>query len=87
VVTATGSTTQIQIATDNGYTPFDGQKLIVRLIDDGTARVLSWNTSTNQFRIVGIAPPQRTLVGSTVYVGVMYNQMSNTWDILSAIIQ
>jgi hypothetical protein len=87
VVTATGSTTVIQLNTTNGYTPFDGQKLIIRLLDNGVARLLSWRFETNHFRIVGIAPPQVTLVGSTVYVGVMYNQMATTWDILSAVIQ
>jgi hypothetical protein len=88
VVTATNaSSVIIQINTDNGYTPFDGQKLIIRLRDDGTARRLYFNYNSNHFRVVGIAPPAITLSNSTIYVGAMYNQSVARWDILSAVIQ
>jgi hypothetical protein len=88
VVTATNaSSVIIQINTDNGYTPFDGQKLIIRLTDDGTARRLYFNYNSNHFRTVGIAPPAITLSNNTIYVGAMYNQSVARWDILSAVIQ
>jgi hypothetical protein len=87
VATVTNNITTIQINTDNGYTPFDGQKLIIRLTDDGTARLLSWTYGLGQFNTVGIAPPQITSPFSIIYLGVMYNQISDRWDILSVIIQ
>jgi hypothetical protein len=88
VVTAINtSSVIIQINTDNGYTPFDGQKLIIRLTDDGTARRLYFNYNSNHFRTVGIAPPAITLSNNTIYVGAMYNQSVARWDILSAVIQ
>jgi hypothetical protein len=88
VVTATNtSSVIIQINTDIGYTPFDGQKLIIRLTDDGTARRLYFNYNSNHFRTVGIAPPAITLSNNTIYVGAMYNQSVARWDILSAVIQ
>jgi hypothetical protein len=88
VVTAINtSSVIIQINTDNGYTPFDGQKLIIRLTDDGTARRLHFNYNSNHFRVVGITPPAITLSNNTIYVGAMYNQSVGYWDMLSAVIQ
>jgi hypothetical protein len=76
-----------------GWTPFDGQKLIIRIYHSGpssTGYWLSWTTSgngSNNFRVVGITPPQITSSGLTMYIGVMYNTSALSWDILSAVVQ
>lgn len=84
VVTAQGGTIVFQIDS-TGYTPFDGQKLLIRIYDT-TPSNLSWTSGSAQFRTVGISPPQITGNG-TIYIGIMYNQTVNQWDILSAVIQ
>ena len=84
VVTAQGGTIVFQIDS-TGYTPFDGQKLLIRIYDT-TPSNLSWTYGSAQFRTVGISPPQITGNG-TIYIGIMYNQTVNQWDILSAVIQ
>jgi hypothetical protein len=87
VATVTNNSTLIQLNTSTGYQPFDGQKLTIRLTDNGSGYTLNWNFGANNFRSVGIAPPQRTVVGSTIYIGAMYNQSRSCWDLLSSIIQ
>jgi hypothetical protein len=84
VVTARGGTIVFQI-NSTGYTPFDGQKLLIRIYEFAPSN-LSWTYGSTQFRTVGISPPQIT-GGGTIYVGVMFNQTFNQWDILSAVIQ
>lgn len=61
-------------------TPTDGQRLLVRILDDGTTRTLSWNAI---YRAVGVTLPTATTVNKTLYVGMMYNSASSTWDVLA----
>jgi hypothetical protein len=85
-ITITGGPVTIQINNAVNYTPFDGQKLILRIYSN-SSYALNWTFTNNNFRVVGIAPPQITLVNSTMYIGIMYNQSVTQWDILSAVIQ
>jgi hypothetical protein len=84
VIQVTGGPITLQLNSP-GYTPFDGQKLIIRISDTAPSNLI-WTFGAGQFRQVGIAPPQVT-GGGTIYVGVMFNQLVNQWDILSAVIQ
>lgn len=58
-------------------TPADGQKLIVRIKDNGTARTLAWNAI---YRAVGAALPATTVISKTLYVGFIYNDADSKWD-------
>lgn len=54
-----------------------GQKLIIRVKDDGTARALTYDT---QFRAIGITLPTTTVISKTTYIGFVYNATDTKWD-------
>jgi hypothetical protein len=58
-------------------TPTAGQKLIIRLKDDGTARGLTWD---GVFRAIGVTLPTTTVISQTVYIGCIYNATDTKWD-------
>lgn len=64
----------------------DGQKLMIRITDNGTARALTWNA---KFRAVGVsALPTTTVLGKTMYVLCVWNtESTDFWDVLSVLIQ
>lgn len=63
-------------------TPTNGQKVIFRFEDNGTARALTWTTgSAKSFRAVGITLPTTTPgISKAVYVGCIFNSFDNRWD-------
>lgn len=65
-------------------TPTDGQKLIIRILDNGTARGLTWNAI---FRAVGTILPTTTTVSKTTYVGAVYNVAAVKWDVIGVLTQ
>lgn len=64
-------------------TPTDGQKLTLRIKDNGTARALTWTTSAGGYRIVGTTLPTTTFISKTVYVGCVYNAADSFWDVVA----
>jgi hypothetical protein len=68
-------------------TPTDGQKLLIRLKDDGTSRTLTWTTSSGAFREVGATLPATTVSGKVTYVGCVYNSQDSFWDVVAAVTQ
>lgn len=58
-------------------TPTNGQSLIVRIKDNGTARTLSWNVI---YRAIGTALPMTTVISKTLYLGFLYNTADTRWD-------
>jgi hypothetical protein len=66
-----------------GGTPVNGQKLIVRIKDDGTARALTYDT---QFRASSdLALPTTTVLGKTLYMGFIFNSADTKWDLLAVL--
>jgi hypothetical protein len=62
--------------------PTDGQKLIIRILDNGTARALTWTTTSGAYRPVGITLPTTTIVGKVLYIGCIYNSAAIYWDVI-----
>lgn len=58
-------------------TPVNGQKLIVRIKDDGTARAITWGAS---FASRGATLPTTTVLGKYQYNGFIWNSTTSTWD-------
>lgn len=58
-------------------TPVNGQKLILRIKDDGTARAITWGAS---FVSRGATLPTTTVLGKYLYVGFIYNSTASVWD-------
>jgi hypothetical protein len=65
-------------------TPANGNTLLIRIKDNGTARTLSWNSI---YRIVGTTLPTTTTVSKTLYVGCIYNSTDSKWDVVSVVEQ
>lgn len=64
-------------------TPTPLRPLIFRFKDDGTARAITWGAS---FRAsTDLALPTTTVLGKTLYVGFLYNEVSLTWDLLAVL--
>ena len=74
------------IAAPSG-TPTDGQKLILRIKDNGTARALTWTTTSGAYRAVGISLPTTTVLSKVVYVGFIYNSQDTFWDAVATVQQ
>jgi len=64
-----------------GGTPVQGQKLVIRIKDNATARALTWDT---EFRAVGTALPSTTVVSKTLYLGFFYNITDTKWDLVAS---
>jgi hypothetical protein len=61
-------------------TPTEGQGLIIRIKDDGTARALTYDT---QYRALGNALPSTTVLSKTLYLGLIYNFTDTKWDLIA----
>lgn len=62
-------------------TPVQGEKLIIRIKDNGTARALTWNAV---FRAMGTALPSTTVLSKTLYLGFIYNSTDTKWDLVAS---
>jgi hypothetical protein len=65
-------------------TPVDGDKLIFRILDNGTARTLTWNAT---YTVIGVTLPTTTTVSKTTYVGCIYNANNTRWDVIAVATQ
>lgn len=61
-------------------TPGDGQPLILRIKDNGTARSLTWGSN---WRAIGVTLPSITVLNKTLYVAAIYNFADTKWDVLA----
>lgn len=75
----TALATNITIAAPTG-TPVNGNKIIFRFKDNGSARSIAYNAI---YRAVGPALPLTTLPNKTLYIGACYDSISNKWDIIA----
>jgi hypothetical protein len=55
----------------------EGQGLIVRIKDDGTARAITYGS---QYRAIGVTLPSTTVISKTLYLGFIYNATDTKWD-------
>lgn len=60
--------------------PVNGNRLLIRIKDDGTARTIAWNAI---FRAIGVTLPTTTVLGKTLYVGAVYNSAASKWDVIA----
>jgi hypothetical protein len=65
-------------------TPVDGDKLIFRLLDNGTSRALTWNAT---YTVIGVTLPTATTISKTTYVGCIYNANNTRWDVIAVTTQ
>lgn len=65
-------------------TPVDGNKLVFRLLDNGTTRTLTWNAT---YTAIGVTLPTATTANKTTYVGCIYNANNTRWDVIAVVTQ
>lgn len=65
-------------------TPYDGQRIIIRIVDNGGAQTLAWNTV---YAPVGASLPTTTVAGKYLYIGCIYNSQSSKWDVMSVAVE
>jgi hypothetical protein len=68
-------------------TPTQGQRLMIRIKDNGTARALTFSTgSSGTFRASSdLAFPSTTIINKTLYLLFVYNTTDSRWDFLASL--
>jgi len=72
------------MTTNLSGTPVNGQKLIIRIKDDGTARAITWGAS---FASRGATLPTTTVLGKYHHIGLIYNSTATIWDCVAAVVE
>lgn len=70
----------LSIANPTG-SPINGQSMLIRIKDNGTARGITW--SGTQYRAIGVTLPTTTVISKTMYIGCIYNSADTKWDVLA----
>jgi hypothetical protein len=74
------ATAVTSFTTNLSGTPVNGDMLMIRIKDNGTARALAWGAS---FRQCGASLPTTTVISKTLYVLFIYNSAVPIWDCVS----
>lgn len=64
-------------------TPADGQGLMIRVKDNGTARALAFNAIYRASS--DLALPSTTVISKTLYMGFIYNAADTKWDLIAVL--
>ena len=81
--TITAQAVGLSVANPTG-TPVEGQKMTIRIEDNGTAQAITW--SGTQFRAsTDLTLPTSTTATKTIYLGFLYNSTDTKWDLVSKI--
>ncbi len=63
-------------------TPTNFQKLIFRILDNGTARAITWGTD---FQAMGVALPTTTTAGKVLTTGFIYDTVDAKWGCVASV--
>jgi hypothetical protein len=77
-VNVTAQAQNLTIANPTG-TAVDGHGILLRIKDNGTSRTLTFG---NKYRVFNDALPTATTINKTLYVGVVYNEADDKFDVL-----
>lgn len=78
-ITALAVAATIGAPTSATATLKQGQAMVIRIKDNGTARALTWNAI---YRGGTNVLPATTIVGKTHYIGLFYNVTDTKWDVI-----
>ena len=62
-------------------TPTNFQSLIIRILDDGTGRAITWGAS---FQAMGVALPTTTTSSKVLTVGFLYDTVDSKWGCVAS---
>jgi hypothetical protein len=78
IVIITAQAVGLTLANPTG-TFVEGQSLIIRIKDNGTARSIAYGTN---FRAIGVTAPTTTTANKTTYIGCIFNSTDTKFDIV-----
>lgn len=78
IVIITAQAEALTLANPTG-TLLEGQSLIIRIKDNGTARTIGYDSS---YRAIGVTLPTTTVVNKTTYLGCIWNATDSKIDIV-----
>jgi len=64
------------MTTNLSGTPTNGQRLTIRILDDGTGRTITWGAS---FEDNGVALPATTTANKLLTMGFIWDSVSSKW--------
>ena len=79
LVVITAQAAALTLAAPTG-TPVEGQSLMIRIKDNGTAIGITWTSGAGGYRAIGVTLPTTTVISKTTYVGLIYNSTDSRWD-------
>lgn len=79
MVVITAQDQALTLAAPTG-SPSQGQKMVIRIKDNGTARAITWTSGSGGYRAIGVTLPTTTVISKTTYVGLIYNSTDTRWD-------
>lgn len=82
--TALAATLTINAPSAASGTISNGDKLLFRILDNGTGQTLNWNAT---YTIIGTTLPTTTTANKMVYVGCIYNAANTRWDVVAVATQ
>ena len=62
----------------------EGQALIIRIKDNGTARAITYGSD---YRAIGVTLPTTTVLSKTTYIGIIFNDTDTKWDVIGVTTQ
>lgn len=77
-VVITAQAVGLTLANPTG-TPVQGQSMIIRIKDNGTAQTIAYDT---QYVAIGVTLPTTTVINKLVYLGLIYNFEDTKWDVI-----
>lgn len=80
VYTLTAQAAALTLANPSG-TPTDGQSIMMRFKDNGTARALTWSGS--QWRAIGLTLPTTTTISKWLYALAVWQAADSKWDVIA----
>ena len=83
LVTITAQAAALALANPTG-TWDEGQPLMIRIKDNGTARAITYGTN---YRAIGVTLPTTTVLSKTTYIGLIYNSTDTKWDAIGVTTQ
>jgi hypothetical protein len=84
---AQAQSSNLTINADTG-TPSDGQRMVFRIKDNGTARSITFTTGAiRTFRAIGVTLPTATVANKTLYVTCIFNFLDQRWDVISVALE
>lgn len=76
----TAQAAALTIANYTTSTPAPGEKIMIRITDNGTARAISFGS---KYRALGVALPTTTTIYKTMYLGFIWNATITKWDLIA----